>query len=205
MIFEYSDFDLRKLLHMRKLTEAECLSYLQQILSGLLMCHSNRIIHRDLKPQNILIDDRGVVKIADFGLARGFTVPFPELTHEVVTLWYRAPEILLGQASYTPSVDIWSVGCIYAEMLTGKPLFEGECEIGQLFKIFQVLGTPNEAVWPGVTSLPEFKRTSPHQLSPLRSPWLREGGSRRRRVPLRPADPDAHHGPQGAPVKLRAS
>jgi serine/threonine protein kinase len=159
MIFEYSDFDLRKLLMMRKLTEAECLNYLRQILSGLLMCHSNRIIHRDLKPQNILIDDRGNVKIADFGLARGFTVPFPELTHEVVTLWYRAPEILLGQASYTPSVDIWSVGCIYAEMLMGKPLFEGECEIGQLFKIFRVLGTPNESVWAGVSSLPEFKRT----------------------------------------------
>jgi len=159
MIFEYSDFALRKLLMMRKLTEAECLNYLRQILSGLLMCHSNRIIHRDLKPQNILIDDRGNVKIADFGLARGFTVPFPELTHEVVTLWYRAPEILLGQASYTPSVDIWSVGCIYAEMLMGKPLFEGECEIGQLFKIFRVLGTPNESVWAGVSSLPEFKRT----------------------------------------------
>ncbi len=159
MIFEYSDFDLRKLLMMRKLTEAECLNYLRQILSGLLMCHSNRIIHRDLKPQNILIDDRGNVKIADFGLARGFTVPFPELTHEVVTLWYRAPEILLGQASYTPSVDIWSVGCIYAEMLMGKPLFEGECEIGQLFKICRVLGTPNESVWAGVSSLPEFKRT----------------------------------------------
>ena len=159
MIFEYSDFDLRKLLLMRKLTEEECVNYLWQILSGLLACHSNRIIHRDLKTQNILIDDKGQIKIADFGLARGFTVPFPELTHEVVTLWYRAPEILLGQTNYTPSVDIWSVGCIYAEMLLGKPLFEGECEIDQIFKIFQVLGTPNETTWPGVTALPDFKRS----------------------------------------------
>lgn len=169
MIFEYSDFDLRKLLTKRKLTEHECLDYLHQILSGLLVCHSNRIMHRDLKPQNILIDDKGNVKIADFGLARGFTVPFPELTHEVVTLWYRAPEILLGQNSYTPSVDIWSVGCIYAEMLTGKPLFEGDCEIGQIFKIFQGLGTPNETVWPGVTSLNEFKRSCLKQLSQISS------------------------------------
>jgi len=157
MIFEYSDFDLRKLLQSKKLTEEECLNYLQQILNGLLACHSNRIIHRDLKPQNILIDNQGNLKIADFGLARGFTIPFPELTHEVVTLWYRAPEILLGQFSYTPSVDIWSVGCIYAEMLMGKPLFEGQCEIGQIFEIFKVLGTPNDKNWPGVESLQDYK------------------------------------------------
>lgn len=165
MVFEYSNFDLRKLLLTRKLTEDECLNFLQQILNGLLFCHSNRIIHRDLKPQNILIDDKGNLKIADFGLARSFTVPFPELTHEVVTLWYRAPEILLGQVIYTPSVDIWSVGCIYAEMLLGRPLFEGDCEIGQLFKIFQVLGTPNESIWPGVTSLPEYKNRFGQKLS----------------------------------------
>jgi len=167
LVFEYLDFDLRKLLRTRKLTEAECLSYLQQILSGLLMCHSNRIIHRDLKPQNILIDKNGNVKLADFGLARGFTNPLLALTHDVVTLWYRAPEILLGQANYTPSVDIWSVGCIYGEMLTGQPFLEGDSKIGQLFQIFRVFGTPSEAVWPGVSSLPDFKRSWPHQLSPL--------------------------------------
>ncbi len=178
MIFEYLNYDLRKLMMMRKLTEAECMNFLQQILRGLLVCHSNRIIHRDLKPQNILIDKDGNIKIADFGLARSFSVPFPELTHEVVTLWYRSPEILLGQTKYTPSVDIWSVGCIYAEMLLGRPLFEGDSEIGQIFKIFQALGTPTEANWPGITALPDFKPSSANQLSqvPLQpalsdSPW----------------------------------
>lgn len=157
MIFEYSNYDLRKLLQSRRLTENECINYLQQILNGLLACHSNRILHRDLKPQNILVDNNGNLKIADFGLARSFTVPFPELTHEVVTLWYRAPEILLGQHCYTPAIDIWSVGCIYAEMLMGKPLFEADCEIAQIFKIFQVMGTPTHSTWPDVESLKDFK------------------------------------------------
>ena len=89
---------------------------LRQMLDGIFYCHNNRIIHRDLKPQNVLINDANDVKIADFGLARSFTVPLPTLTHEVVTLWYRAPEILLGQRVYTPSVDIWSIGCIYGKL-----------------------------------------------------------------------------------------
>ena len=95
------------------------LEFLRQMLDGIYYCHTNRILHRDLKPQNVLIDEQGSVKIADFGLARSFTVPLPTLTHEVVTLWYRAPEILLGQKIYTPSVDIWSIGCIYGGLSSG--------------------------------------------------------------------------------------
>lgn len=113
LIFEYLDYDLQKLLKKQKLTKEQSMFYLKQILEGILYCHSNRVIHRDLKPQNLLIDENGNVKIADFGLARSFTVPLPSLTHEVVTLWYRAPEILLGQKVYTPSIDLWSIGCIY--------------------------------------------------------------------------------------------
>lgn len=92
-------------------------SYLFQLLQGVNFCHSHRVIHRDLKPQNLLINELGAIKLADFGLARAFGVPLRTYTHEVVTLWYRAPEILLGSKFYSTAVDIWSIGCIFAEMV----------------------------------------------------------------------------------------
>ena len=92
----------------------------------------------------------GTLKLADFGIARAFTVPLRPYTHEVITLWYRAPEILLGGSEYSVPVDIWSVGTVVSEMATGRPLFPGDSEIDQLLKIFKVRGTPNEDVWPGV-------------------------------------------------------
>jgi cyclin-dependent kinase len=101
------------------------------------------------------------LKLADFGLARAFGVPLRTYTHEVVTLWYRAPEILLGGRQYSTGVDMWSVGCIFAEMATRKPLFPGDSEIDEIFKIFRILGTPTEADWPGVTSFPDFKSSFP--------------------------------------------
>ena len=118
-------------------------------------------MHRDLKPQNLLIDKNGNIKLADFGLARAFGLPVKTYTHEVVTLWYRAPEILLGQKQYSTPVDIWSIGCIYAEMAQRKALFAGDSEIDQIFKIFQVQGTPNETIWPAALKLPDFKTTFP--------------------------------------------
>lgn len=132
-------------------------SYMYQLLSGINYCHSRRIIHRDLKPQNLLIDTRGRLKIADFGLARCFGVPLRAYTHEVVTLWYRAPEVLLGSISYSIGLDIWSIGCIFAEMAMHKPLFVGDSEIDQLFAIFRVLGTPTAITWPGVAELQDWK------------------------------------------------
>ena len=114
------------------------------------------MLHRDLKPQNLLINREGILKLADFGLARAFGIPVKNFTHEVVTLWYRAPDILMGSKNYSTSVDIWSVGCIFAEIVTRKPLFAGQNEEEQLYKIFKNRGTPNEHDWSGLKELPLY-------------------------------------------------
>jgi cyclin-dependent kinase len=113
-------------------------------------------LHRDLKPQNLLISKEGIVKIADFGLARGYGIPVKNYTHEVVTLWYRPPDVLLGSKNYLTTVDIWSIGCIFAEMVNGKALFQGVNEPDQLKKIFKLRGTPNEKTYPELIDLPEW-------------------------------------------------
>lgn len=144
--------------------------FMAQLVEGVRYCHSHRVLHRDLKPQNLLIDKEGNLKLADFGLARAFGVPLRTYTHEVVTLWYRAPEILLGGRQYSTGVDMWSVGAIFAEMCTRKPLFPGDSEIDEIFKIFKLLGTSDESTWPGVTTFPDFKTSFPK--------WRREATSR---------------------------
>ena len=164
LVFEYLEFDLKKYLkHIgTALPKAQTQSFLYQILQALVYLHSHRIFHRDLKPQNLLIDSTGTtVKLADFGLARAFGLPIKTYTHEVVTLWYRCPEILLGQKQYSLGVDLWSTGCIFAEMAQKKPLFMGDSEIDQIFKILKVLGTPNESNWPEALKLSDFKATFP--------------------------------------------
>ena len=163
LVFEFMDHDLKKFLDINNgpLTPELVKSYLFQILLAVNFCHSKRILHRDLKPQNLLIDKDGIIKVADFGLARSFGIPIKTLTHEILTLWYRAPEILLGQKEYSTPVDMWSIGLIFYKMAHRKPLFAGDCEIDQIFKIFQMFGTPNEKTWPGITKLPEFKLTFP--------------------------------------------
>ena len=144
LVFEFMDHDLKKYLDLNggPLPPKLVKSYLYQIAAAIRYCHAKRILHRDLKPQNLLIDNMGIIKLADFGLARAFGVPIKTLTHEVLTLWYRAPEILLGQKEYSTPVDIWSLGLIFYEMAHRKPLFAGDSEIDQIFKIFQMYGTP---------------------------------------------------------------
>jgi cyclin-dependent kinase 2 len=163
LIFEYLDQDLKKYMNAvgTGLPPYTIKSFMYQMLSALVYCHTHRVLHRDLKPQNILIDKQGSLRLADFGLARAFGLPIKTYTHEVVTLWYRAPEILLGGRQYSTPVDIWSIGCIFAEMAQKRPLFMGDSEIDQLFKIFKVLGTPNEDTFPGVSALPDYKATFP--------------------------------------------
>nr|XP_010949277.1 cyclin-dependent kinase 3 [Camelus bactrianus] len=170
LVFEFLSQDLKKYMDSTPASELPLhlvKSYLFQLLQGVNFCHSHRVIHRDLKPQNLLINELGAIKLADFGLARAFGVPLRTYTHEVVTLWYRAPEILLGSKFYSTAVDVWSIGCIFAEMVTRRALFPGDSEIDQLFRIFRTLGTPSEAIWPGVTQLPDYKGSFPK--------WTRKG------------------------------
>lgn len=132
LVFEYLDLDLKK--KIDKLISGTCFSpqivkwYMHQLLSGVAACHSRRIIHRDLKPQNILLGTNEELKIADFGLARAFGIPIRPYTKEVVTLWYRAPELLLGATEYSTPVDLWSVGCIFVEIISKRALFDGDSE-----------------------------------------------------------------------------
>lgn len=123
-------------------------SFLYQLLKGVAYCHSKLVLHRDLKPQNLLISRRGQLKIADFGLARPFGAPVRSYSPDVVTLWYRSPDVLLGSKFYSTSIDMWSVGCIFAEMITGRPLASGNTVIEQLSSIQKVLGSPNSSDWP---------------------------------------------------------
>lgn len=133
-----------------------------QLLRGLHYCHQKRILHRDLKPQNLLISNTGELKLADFGLARAKSVPTKTFSNEVVTLWYRPPDVLLGSNEYTTSIDMWGVGCIFYEMVCGKPLFPGSTIDEEINLIFRLLGTPtvDNPKTSFLTKLPQFHKYS---------------------------------------------
>lgn len=163
LVFEYLDQDLKKYLDEcgGEISRQTMKSFLYQLLRGVAFCHEHRVLHRDLKPQNLLINKKGELKLADFGLARAFGIPVRSYSHEVVTLWYRAPDVLMGSRKYSTPIDIWSAGCIFAEMATGRPLFPGSSVNDQLMRIFKVMGTPNEESWPGVSELADYKADFP--------------------------------------------
>ncbi|KAI9481086.1 MAG: kinase-like domain-containing protein [Benjaminiella poitrasii] len=168
MVLDYADTDLRK--YMNKfgrpgLPKELVKSFMYQLLSRLHYCHSKKVMHRDLKPGNLLIDRTGQLKIADFGLSRTFGRNKATYTNRVGTGWYRAPELLLGSVDYSTEVDMWSCGCILAEMMCLTPLFQGRAEIDQLFKIFGQLGTPDETTWPGFMDLPHAVEKFPNYQS----------------------------------------
>jgi cell division cycle 2-like protein len=131
---------------------------LLQLTSGVAYLHENWILHRDLKTSNLLLNNRGLLKIADFGMARYVgDPPPPRLTQLVVTLWYRAPELLLGTKTYGAAVDMWSVGCIFGELITREPLLQGKNEVDQMSHIFELCGVPTEESWPGFRRLPNAR------------------------------------------------
>ncbi|KAI5889489.1 kinase-like protein [Schizophyllum commune H4-8] len=176
MVFEYAEHDFLQVIHHHSQTLRTPLptsllkSLTYQLLNGLLYLHSAHILHRDLKPANILITSNGVVKIGDLGLARLIHEPLQPLfagDKVVVTIWYRAPELLLGAKHYHKAIDCWAVGCVLAELASLRPIFKGEeakldskknvpFQRDQLIKIFEVIGTPTEREWPGVVDMPEY-------------------------------------------------
>lgn len=165
LVMKYCEQDLASLIdHMKvPFTESQVKCIMLQLLDGLKYMHNHFIIHRDLKVSNLLLTDKGCLKIADFGLARTAGEPTKPLTPKVVTLWYRAPEVLFGAEMYTTSLDMWSVGCIFGELLNNKPLMPGKSEANQIELIANLLGSPNEAIWPGFSSLPLAKKLNPVQ------------------------------------------
>ncbi|KAL0801177.1 hypothetical protein Bca101_056353 [Brassica carinata] len=159
MVMEYMDHDLKALMETMKqrFSQSEVKCLMLQLLEGVKYLHDNWVLHRDLKTSNLLLNNRGELKICDFGLARQYGSPLKPYTHLVVTLWYRAPELLLGAKQYSTAIDMWSLGCIMAELLAKAPLFNGKTEFDQLDKIFRILGTPTESIWPGFSKLPGVK------------------------------------------------
>lgn len=183
MVFEYAEHDLLQIIHYHStalrtpIPLAVLKSLLWQLINGVAYLHANWILHRDLKPANILVTSTGVVKIGDLGLARLYSSPLQSLYNGdkvVVTIWYRAPELLLGARHYTTAIDMWSVGCIWGELLALRPMFKGEeakmdpktkaapFQTDQLKRIVEVLGTPNKDRWPSIESMPDYKGWWPH-------------------------------------------
>lgn len=178
MVFEYTDHDLLQIIHHHTHPQRHAIpalmvrSILFQLLNGLYYLHTNWVLHRDLKPANILVTSSGAIRIGDLGLARLFYKPLNSLfsgDKVVVTIWYRAPELLMGSRHYTPAVDLWAVGCIFAELLSLRPIFKGEeakmdskktvpFQRNQMMRIIEIMGMPRKESWPGLVTMPEYSQ-----------------------------------------------
>ncbi|KAK2604826.1 hypothetical protein N8I77_007725 [Diaporthe amygdali] len=159
LVLEFLEHDLKSVLEdmPQPFLASEVKTLLLQLASGVSYLHDHWVLHRDLKTSNLLLNNRGQLKIADFGMARYVGDPAPKLTQLVVTLWYRAPELLLGATSYGEAVDMWSVGCIFGELLTREPLLQGKNEVDELSRIFELCGIPTDDTWPGFRRLPNAR------------------------------------------------
>ena len=147
-------------------SELKCMIYM--LVHALNHCHSCNIIHRDIKPSNIMISNTGQFKLTDFGLARIYLNDITtNLSSQVSTRWYRAPEILFASTSYTPALDIWSLGVVIAEIIQLKPLFPGNNDIDQMAKVFQIMGNPTSTIWPGVELLPDYSKVGFPTMDPI--------------------------------------
>ncbi|KAL6319267.1 hypothetical protein AAG906_013941 [Vitis piasezkii] len=171
LVFEFMETDLEAVIRDRNivLSLADIKSFLQMTLKGLAFCHKKWVLHRDMKPNNLLIGDKGQLKLADFGLARIFGSPDRKFTHQVFARWYRAPELLFGSKQYGPGVDVWAAACIFAELLLRRPFLQGSSDIDQLGKIFAAFGTPKPAQWPDMVYLPDYVEYQFVPAPPLRS------------------------------------
>lgn len=159
LVMEFLEHDLKTLQEdmSEPFMASEVKTLLRQLISAVDFLHDNYIMHRDLKTSNILLNNRGHLKLADFGMARVIPPPSAPLTQLVVTLWYRAPELLLGTTTYSTDIDMWSLGCIFGELLTKEPLLPGTNEVDTLSLIFSLCGLPTEKIWPGFHRLPNAK------------------------------------------------
>ncbi|XP_074031705.1 cyclin-dependent kinase 3 [Leptinotarsa decemlineata] len=168
LVMEFVEHDLKGLLESAivDFNELHNASIMKQILEGLNYCHNRNILHRDIKTTNILMNSRGQVKLADFGLSRQVDPEDKQrpYTNNVVSYWYRSPELLMGQRRYGPAIDIWSCGCILGELFYKKPIFPGDSEVSQLLVISRICGTATPDVWPSVVDLPSFKTLRPKKI-----------------------------------------
>jgi cyclin-dependent kinase 7 len=157
-------------------TLADIKAWMGMLCRGVWFCHANYVLHRDIKPNNLLIAANGVMKLADFGLARSFADPYERMTHQVITRWYRPPELFYKARHYSGGVDVWSVGCVFAELVHRLPYLPGATDVQQLELICQNVGSPNEDNWPGVSSLEAYVAMSSDQATPVKSKqqWLME-------------------------------
>ncbi|OZJ01704.1 hypothetical protein BZG36_05264 [Bifiguratus adelaidae] len=182
IVMDFVEHDLKSLMEEMQspFLSSEIKTLMLQLLSAIALMHDHWIVHRDLKTSNLLMNNRGEIKVADFGLARQYGSPLGNMTQLVVTLWYRAPELLLGQKEYSTAVDMWSIGCIFGELVNKEPLLPGKSEIEQLDKIFKLLGMPDEQTWPGFFKLPHAKNINfaqqPRGNLRARFPYLTENG-----------------------------
>lgn len=164
LVFEMSDMDLRKFMHVHQYRVDKSLikSIMKELIEGVEYLHQHRIIHRDLKPENILLNKNGSgVKIADFGLSRTIHNPLRPYSREILSLWYRSPELCMGYKNYSIGVDTWAIGCIFYELITGNPLFKAKSDTEMLFKIFELFGTPTLDTWDWITKLTGFSGSFP--------------------------------------------